>query len=91
MDLIFKRYSSPFLLLNTLIENNQFIEFIDDLIDITNEEKVYELWLYKINDKEYHQFRKLFTFLPNRNVKEETVDVNDILNKSLSVLNEIQL
>ena len=45
MDLVFKRYSSPFLLLDNLIENGRFLEFIMELLDMHEEEQIYELWL----------------------------------------------
>ena len=39
MDLLFKRYANPFLLLDNLIATGRFLEFIFELIDIQNEEK----------------------------------------------------
>lgn len=91
MDLVFKRYSSPFLLIDTLIANNQFCDFILDLLDTINEEKVYELWMHKVFDKEYEDFRKQFSYLKNRNQVTEKVDVDKVLQDSMSVLDEIKI
>ena len=38
MDLLFKRYASPFLLLDQMIAVGRFPEFVNELLDISNEE-----------------------------------------------------
>lgn len=58
MDMVFKRYSCPFTLFNNLIRTKKLSSFIDNLIEEVNEEKIYELWLNKVYDKEYSDFRK---------------------------------
>lgn len=60
MDLVFKRYSSPFLFLNILIENNNFSSGIDELYHIKNEEKWWEMYLatLPLNEKSYDEWKK---------------------------------
>ena len=53
MDLLFKRYASPFLLFDELIVNGQSFEFIQDMLKEIQEESIYKLWLYKGFDKDY--------------------------------------
>jgi hypothetical protein len=89
MDLIFKRYSSPFLLLDTLIVNNQFNGFINDFIDMYNEDKIYELWLHRGYGKSYKDFRSKINLEP-KEVNTTPVDVDKILKDSMSVLEDIQ-
>ena len=60
MDLVFKRYSSPFLLLDNLIENGKFLEFIAELLNDYQEEQLYEFWLHKVHDKSYEEFKKRY-------------------------------
>lgn len=88
MDLIFKRYSSPFFLVDTLILNNQFSDFIVDLINTVNEEKIYELWMHKSYTEGYNDFRKRFAI--NSDEKVEKVNVNKVLESSMRVLEDIQ-
>ena len=57
MDLLFKRYASPFLLLDGLLETGRFDEYVRKLIDIKNNEDVYDLWIHKVYDKTYPEFR----------------------------------
>lgn len=60
MDLVFKRYSSPFLFLDVLIENNNFSEGIDELFNQQKEERWWELYLatLPLNEKTYECWRK---------------------------------
>ena len=60
MDLLFKRYASPFILIDNLILTNSSRSFIDDLIDFINEEKEeqvqWEFFLHKVFDKSWKEF-----------------------------------
>ena len=56
--MVFKRYSSPYSLFDELIETNQFSDFISTLNDKVIEDLEYELWLHKIYDKSFEQFKR---------------------------------
>lgn len=45
MDLLFKRYASPFLFLDNLIESDDLSEGIDTIIRQANDDKDWELYL----------------------------------------------
>lgn len=49
--MIFSRYSSPFDLLDGYIQTGQFTSFISQFIDIHEEEKVWEIWLTRLQAK----------------------------------------
>jgi len=59
MDLIFKRYSSPFLFLDFLIENDEFDEGIDTIISQNEKDKDWQLYLSlnPWNDKPFKEWR----------------------------------
>ena len=68
MDLLFKRYANPFLLLDNMITTGRFLEFILELIDIQNDEKIHDVWIHKVFDKSFDDFKKLvFEILNNFN------------------------
>ena len=90
MDLVFKRYSSPFLLLNTLIEQKQLLEFINELDNIVYEERIYKLWLHKGYMTNYNDFKAQCGFKDNDSNINTPFDVNDVLEASMSVLEDIQ-
>ena len=58
--MLFKRYASPMVLLDSMIKSHRFKEFIFEFVDITNEEledhTIWELWLHKVFDREYQDF-----------------------------------
>lgn len=58
MDSLFKRYASPFSLLDQYIRQGRLLEFIDEFIKTHNEDKLYELWLHKVPDKTFVEFKE---------------------------------
>lgn len=58
MDLLFKRYANPFILMDQYIKSRRLLKFIDDLIINYNEDEIYRLWLHKVYNKNYVDFKK---------------------------------
>lgn len=62
MDLIHKRYASPFPLLDSLIENRQFDEYVQFLLNKEAEDKndrmLWEYYLHKVFDRSFDEFKK---------------------------------
>ena len=60
MDLLFKRYASPFPFLNAMIQTNQFATFVDEFINTINKERQekhnWEFFLHRVFDKSYKEF-----------------------------------
>ena len=88
MDLLFKRYASPFLLIDQLILTNGLDKFIDDLFKFMEEEKQeqtkWEFFLHKIYDMSWKQFCNKIEF---ENDVENDVDIAETLNNSKNILN----
>ena len=74
--MVFKRYSSPYSLFDELIETNQFSDFISTLNDKAIEDLEYELWLHKIYDKSFEQFKK--DVIMSRDAQAGYMDENEI-------------
>ena len=74
--MVFKRYSSPYSLFDELIETNQFSDFISTLNDKVIEDLEYELWLHKIYDKSFEQFKK--DVIMSRDAQAGYMDENEI-------------
>lgn len=60
MDLIFKRYSNPYLILNEMILYGSFSDFVNEIINNYNDELLYQLWLSNnpLNTLGYLDFKK---------------------------------
>lgn len=60
MDLLFKRYASPFSFINGMIQSGRFFEFVVELVKTTNKEKEDEFnwnfYLHKVWEGNYQDF-----------------------------------
>lgn len=60
MDLLFKRYTSPFFLIDETIRTGRFNEYIVELCNITADEEedktMWEYYLHRVFDKSFDEF-----------------------------------
>ena len=60
MDLLFVRYASPFILLDSFITTNSLNDFVNDffnfVIEERNEKSQWEFFLHKVYDKSWSEF-----------------------------------
>lgn len=87
MDLLFKRYASPFVLLDGLIATASLNNFIDDFFKFVGEERLedtkWQFFLHKVFDKSWKEF---CDELDSVN-KAEKVDLGATIKKSYDMLN----
>lgn len=90
MDLLFKRYASPFLFVDGMIQSNMFSEFVSKFvhkINAENEERTnWEFFLHKINDMSFGEFvEQMKTDKENQNMTSE--DIESTILQSFDILN----
>lgn len=51
MDLLFKRYASPFLLVDQMILTGNFAEFVAKLVELDADEKLWQFFLHKVDEE----------------------------------------
>lgn len=60
MDLLFKRYANPFLLLDEMIPSGMMLDFVNQVVELHNKESedeaLWQFYLHKIFDKTYDEF-----------------------------------
>ena len=83
MDLLFKRYASPFVLLDGLIMTNSLNSFVDDFFDFVKEDNEWEYFLHKVYGQSWSDFVKSIEQSKN----QEPIDLGATLNKSKNILN----
>ena len=87
MDLLFVRYASPFILLDSFITTNSLNDFINDffnfVIEERNEKSQWEFFLHKVYDKSWSEFRSSIKQSDN----QEPIDLGATLVKSKNILN----
>ncbi|MBO5957548.1 MAG: hypothetical protein J6Q39_08335 [Bacteroidales bacterium] len=86
MDLLFKRYASPFLILNGYIQTCRFCEFIDNFAEAVQETDRYEMYLHKVWDKSYSEFKEdIQTTQKNRHMSN--IGFETTIKNSMNILN----
>ena len=83
MDLLFTRYASPFVLLDSLILTYSLNNFISDFIDFVNKDKEWEFFLHKIYDKSWSEFSDSI----KQSDDHKPIDLGATLIKSKNILN----
>ena len=79
MDLLFKRYASPFSFIDGMIQAGQFSDFVTNFIETTNKEKEedvnWQFFLHKVFEGSYSDFKKkLREDKADRNMSEASLE-----------------
>lgn len=90
MDLLFKRYASPFPFIDGMIQTGRFSEFVSEFIRTVNEEiedqTSWEFYLNKVQDGSYKDFKdELETNRQNQNISKH--DIESTVQQSINILN----
>lgn len=85
MDLIFKRYSSPYLIIDQMILYKSFNEFVDTLWEKHNDEILLDLYLSynPYNTMNYDKFKDL----AKQPVEQNTKSLETTVKNSYNILN----
>ena len=85
MDLLFKRYASPFTLLNGYIQTSRMCEFIQAFVEQKTEDDRWEYFIHKVWDKSYSEFcEALQTSQDLHEMSDE--DIETTIQKSMNIL-----
>jgi hypothetical protein len=87
-DLIFKRYSSPFLFLDNLIIQGRFSDGIDTIYKQVDEEKMWQLYLsIPMKKQSYVEWKnEIISRNEEKPSFEVAEDIENIKNKSRNIL-----
>lgn len=61
MDLLATRYANPYFLLEEMISAGRLEEFVHEVNEIKNEERLWEVWLHRVFDKPYNEWKESLT------------------------------
>lgn len=85
MDLLFKRYASPFALIDGYIGTGRFCAFLHNFIHQKEEDDRWEYFLHKVWDKSYTEFCELLT--TSQGVDPMTdADIEATIKQSMNIL-----
>ena len=77
MDLLFKKYANPFLLLDGMIETGRFAEFVIKFMELDNEDTMWDYFLHKVYDKSFEDFKRSLHPVKKPTFKDIKTTVND--------------
>jgi hypothetical protein len=87
MDLLSRRYASPFFLLEESIRTGRMVEFIVFMIDEINhdteEDTLWQIYLHKVFDKTYQEF---VNEAKRKSVPDEPVDFETAIKETVGIL-----
>jgi len=86
MDLLFKRYASPFLIIDQMLVVGRFFDFIKELHEIMDGEKTWEFYLHKIYQASFDEFKEGMQSQPE-NHQMSLNDIETTVNDTISILN----
>ena len=88
MDLLAQRYASPFFVIDEMIRQNRFLEFVLEINQIHYEEEqdkiLWDIWLHKVFDKGFEEWKKSVKL----KTEDTTISESDI---GATVINSKQL
>lgn len=83
MDFLCRRYGgSPFFILDGYMEQHRFHEFVHSVWEIHNDEELFDIWLHKIDDKSYQDFKD--SVIPRKPIGEK--EIADTIRESSDIL-----
>ena len=91
MDLLFKRYASPFSFIDGYMQSGRFDEFVVELVNTVNEEKEestrWEFYLHKVNSEVTYQdfVEELENDKQNQNMTDE--EKAETVKMAMNILN----
>lgn len=90
MDLLFKRYASPFLFIDNCLELKNLDEVVEEIFKIDDEEKQWELYVNTalLNDKSFEEWKNVGKKVSNQEETEEFTDdeLETAINNSQNIL-----
>ena len=90
MDLLFKRYASPFSFVNGMIQTGRFDEFVTSFMQTVRKEKdeetSWQYFLHKVFEGSYNDFKEgMKNDSENQNMSARTIETT--INHSMNILN----
>ena len=83
-DLLFSKYASAQILIDHLISNGDFFDWVIEFIDAENDRQAWEVWLHKVIDKSFEEFRESIQTHVNQMDDEQ---LETTISDSKSILN----
>lgn len=80
MDLLFQRYASPYFILDMVIQERRFKEFLLEFAKYKREDDLERVWLYKVHNMEFKEFKAKNEVKKQPSKEKLKAAINDSMN-----------
>lgn len=89
MDLLFKRYASPYLLVNEMISAGQFSDFVTQLVEYDTDQSLWEFFLHKVDGQSFNNWKASLSGAEQSNQMSDG-QIETTINESYLILNNFE-
>lgn len=85
MDLLFKRYASPFLLVDQMLLTGQFSAFVTEVLELDTDERLWNIFLHKIEGQSFNEWKASLGQEQDKMMTKNEIETT--VNDSFDILN----
>ena len=85
MDLLFKRYASPFLLVDQMLLTGKFSTFVTEIFDFDSDERLWNIFLHKVEGQSFNEWKASLGQESNQKMTKNEIETT--INDSFDILN----
>jgi hypothetical protein len=88
MDLLFKRYASPFLLVDQMLLTGQFSTFVTEIFDYDTDDRLWNIFLHKVDGQtSFNDWKASIGLGQSNNTEMTKNEIEATINDSFDILN----
>ena len=87
MDLLFKRYASPFLLVDQMILTGNFTEFVAKVVELDADERLWQFFLHKVEGQSFNDWKASLGVDQQAKAQMSDDEIKATVQSSFSILN----
>ena len=88
MDLLFKRYASPYLLVDEMIMAGQFSDFVTQLTEFDADQNLWEFFLHKVDGPSFNDWKA--SLETEKSIQVSNDQIETTINDSYFILNNFE-
>lgn len=83
--MLLTQYANPYFFIDELILNCDFFEWVCSFIKQTNERRLYDVWLHKIHDRSFTEYKQ---WVYDHTQETTAEQLETTVNESMQILNK---
>ncbi len=88
MDLLFRRYASPFLLVDQMLLTGQFSTFVTEIFDYDTDDRLWNIFLHKVDGQtSFNDWKASIGFGQDNKTEMTKNEIETTINDSFNILN----